>query len=112
MTNTEGWAIICDARMGEAYEIETLALVNRRVSTDSWWTSDDVETMMRFTHREAALRSVVRLKHNNPRVVPFADAVRIIANQQVLSLQAAAKMDDDNDDNDADFESDMSHSIL
>lgn len=110
VNTVNGWAIICDARLGEAYDVEILALVDRSQTTSMWWTSDDVELMMCFTHREAAMRSVRRLKHNNPRVVPYIEAARIIAKQQIMSLEAAARMAENKGDDD--FESDMSHSFL
>ena len=75
------YAIICDARQGWKHGINTLALVDRTKTKRRWWTSDDVNEIMRFNKKSAAEFSCKKLFMNNCRIVDYGSAYKII-NQQ------------------------------
>ncbi len=75
------YAIICDARKGESLGIEVLALVDRSKSKRLWWTSDDAGIAIQYIKLDAARFACKRLRRNNARVVPFADAKRMLHGQ-------------------------------
>ena len=76
-----GYAIICDARSGKRYGIDTLALVDRSKTKKRWWTSDCPELIMKFRKKSAADYSAKRMRKNNARVVAFDEAYEIITTQ-------------------------------
>lgn len=76
-----GFAIICDARSGERIGIETLALVDRRLTRRQWWTSDDVGLILNYRNRAAAEFAASRLRRNKARVVPIEHALALIGEQ-------------------------------
>lgn len=90
------YAIICDARneKGQEIGIRTLAMVDRSKRRDVWWTSDDADSIMRFANRGAAERKCRSLRHNYPRVVSFADAVKEINEQDEAASEASGEFAD------------------
>ena len=76
------YAVICDARMGKSEGIQILALVDRSITTKKWWTDTDPSIILKYTHEAPAEYCASRLKENNPRVVPYQQAVNIIHNQK------------------------------
>lgn len=79
--NTNGYAVICDARMGESLGIETLALVDRTRTKSLWWTSDDWRIAICYRDKRAADFAAKRLRRNRARVIRFCDAAEILAEQ-------------------------------
>ena len=86
-----GYAVICDARHGEAYAVKYLALVDRTKERNLWWTSDDPTIVLKYVRHHAAAYAVKRLKHNNPRIVSYEEAVSIIQQQQQSILEQVVK---------------------
>jgi hypothetical protein len=76
------YAIICDARRGQSLGVDTLALVDRNLDNSVWWTSDRPEIVLCYRHKGTALAALSRFKHNNARVVDFANAKAIIESQR------------------------------
>lgn len=76
-----GWAIICDARQGASYGVSHLVLVDQFLDNSQWWTSDDPTIAMCYRSRRVAEETCVRFKRNNPRVVPYDDALALLAHQ-------------------------------
>lgn len=81
------FAIICDAKSEDGYAlgVRDLALVDRNIRKDMWWTSDDVTAIMKFTSKASAAKKASTLKYNSPHVVSYSFARRIIEDQH-LSL--------------------------
>ena len=75
------YAIICNARNGQHLGITNLALVDRKLTKESWWTSDDSTLILNYEKKTAAEFACRRLKRNNPRVVLFKEACDIIEEQ-------------------------------
>lgn len=68
------FAVICTDQNGRA-----VAMVDRNSHPNlGWWTSSNVGAVMRFINECAAEAVVARLKHNNPRVVRFDAAVKLM----------------------------------
>jgi len=91
-------AIICDSRKGVDLGIFVLALVDRRKTTERWWTSDTPDHIMCFDTEKKAQEACRKLKHNNPKVIPYAAAVDYITEQREVirlagSLEEAAGWD-------------------
>lgn len=59
------WAVACDGR-----HQRTLYMVDQRRYPDAGWWTDDPEKMQRFQEQADAERTVARLRHNNPRILP------------------------------------------
>ena len=76
-----GFAILQNARSGQALGIRVLGLVDRKKSKSTWWTSDDTSIMMNYDSPKAAAFAAGRLKRNNARVVPWNQAVAEILHQ-------------------------------
>jgi len=83
------YAIICDARKGAELGIDTLALTDRTKAHGDFWTSDDVRLVMRFFNPTVAAKIAGRLRHNNPRVVEYEVARKVIEGQ-ADSIEALA----------------------
>lgn len=45
-------------------------MVDQRRYPDAGWWTDDPEKMQRFQEQADAERTVARLRHNNPRILP------------------------------------------
>ena len=88
-----GYAIVCEARTGASLGITTLALVDRSKSRDAWWTSDDPTLAINYSSEHAAAFVAKRLKMNRPRVVPFADAARLLDEQAAEIIHHEAMSD-------------------
>lgn len=76
-----GYAIVCDARAGASLGVSSLALVDRSKAKHLWWTSDDPTIALRYDSEAAAQFAMRRLRHNRPRVVPFAKAAAMLQRQ-------------------------------
>lgn len=76
-----GFAIITDARRGRDLGIEILALIDRKKTTEFYWTGDKASKIMHYRTEEAALDRCAKLKKGNPRVVPFKHAKWTIRTQ-------------------------------
>lgn len=87
------YAILCDARAGGELGIDALGLVDRSKTRDLWWTSDDPGLLLIYRNRSAAEHACRRLRMNSPRVVPAAEAVRLLQEQRNEIICSAA-MDD------------------
>ena len=77
------YAIICNARNKkgiENYNIQKLALVDRRKTKSLFWTSDDSTLIMKFNTLNGAKIALSKLKYNSPKIVEFSEAARIINN--------------------------------
>lgn len=87
-----GYAILCDARLGEGLGIGTLALVDRKKCKTRWWTSDDPSVILHYHKLEAAKFALRRLHHNDPRIVSSEHAVLVIREQaqEIQHQQALA----------------------
>jgi hypothetical protein len=86
-----GFSIICDARHGEAYAVEVLALVDRTKEKEIWWTSDDPTIILKYNSYRTVQQTIRRLKFNNPRIVTYEEAVSIIQKQQQRILEQVLK---------------------
>lgn len=86
---TKGWSIVCDARRGKDLGIRILALVDRRVQTNRWWTSDESAAVAVWRDRDTAEKVCSRFAQNNCRVVRAADAVSVIAEQAERIVEKA-----------------------
>ena len=75
------YAIICDARKGRNLDIEVLAYIDRTKTKRSWWTSDAHYLIMKFRKRSAADYSCNKLRKNDPRVINYKTAVKLINEQ-------------------------------
>lgn len=73
-------AIICDARKGNE-NFDYLALVDRSKSKKSWWTSDESLIIKNFSSINEANSALCKINFNNPKIVKYEDAERIIKNQ-------------------------------
>lgn len=84
------YAIICNARKGYDLGITCLALVDRRKTRSTWWTSDSPGLILEYKKRSAAEYACKRLKKNGPIVVPYSDAVRFVSDQnnEIIHNQA------------------------
>lgn len=91
-----GYAIICDARKGSGLGINTLALVDRALTKSTWWTSDNPSLILNYQSKSAALYARKRLKMNQPMVVTFESAVKIIRDQmnEITHQEAMASTED------------------
>jgi hypothetical protein len=61
--------------------VDVLALVDRKITKEYWWTSDSVGHILCYRKKSAADFACKRLKHNNTRVVPFEYAMKVINDQ-------------------------------
>lgn len=77
-----GFSILCDARVGDSLGITRLALVDRSITTKFWWTSDCPGLILNYQKESAAKFVARRLKRNNPRVVDYEFAKRVISEQR------------------------------
>jgi hypothetical protein len=87
------YAIVCDARRGEGFGIETLALADRSKTKKLWWTSDDPYLILNSRKKDAALFAAKRLTRNNPQVVDYSAAVSLIRHQSNEIAHQEAMMD-------------------
>lgn len=87
------FAIICKARKGQKKGIRYLALVDRRKTKKTWWTSDSEWLIMRFKDIKAAKKARSRLSLNNPEIVSYRFAVSTIQEQEndILHYEALAE---------------------
>ena len=76
------YAIVCDARRGQELGIDTLAMIDRSKTTKDFWTSNAPHLIMCFFNPRVAGKVASRLRHNNPRVVEYAFARRVIERQK------------------------------
>lgn len=76
-----GWTIICDARQGASYGVTHLILVDQFLDSSQWWTSDDPTIAMCYRSRRVADQVCARFKRNNPRVIPYDEAMALLAHQ-------------------------------
>lgn len=88
-----GFAIIQRARTGQRMGIAWLALVDRSKCKRQWWTSDTIGLAIRYESRSAADFAARRLRRNDAQVVPFAEAKRLI-NQQDADIMFDRAMSD------------------
>ncbi len=86
------YAIICDARKGHELDIETLAYVDRSKTKKMWWTSDTEYLIMEFMKKSAAEHSCNKLRKNDPRVVSYKTATKLINEQSnhIIHMEANA----------------------
>ena len=92
----DAFAIICNARDDdgqEKYNINYLALVDRRKNKSLFWTSDDSSLIMRFNNKSAAEKVVARLKYNSPKIVSYKQAVGIV-NENNYNYEQFRDMED------------------
>lgn len=79
---TEGFAIICNAREAEHRGVHILALVDQNINASTWWTSDDPDKIMCYRSERMASGAVERLAHNQPRLIAYKHARRMIMRQR------------------------------
>lgn len=84
------YAILCDARKGSSLGVEKIALVDRKKTKSQWWTSDQSQLILNYRKRSAADFACKRLKRNNPEVISYERAVKVVENQakEILLTQA------------------------
>lgn len=70
---THGFVICCDTWDNVQKKTVTRYLVDRGRIRTSWWT-EDISDALVFEHKEAAERKRDGFKHNNPRVMTYAEA--------------------------------------
>ena len=87
-TGSKGWAILCDARHGHDLGIATLALVDQQLDGNQWWTSDDPTIVMCYHYEYVAMQACKRFKRNNPRVVLYEDALKVVIEQNQRAIDA------------------------
>jgi hypothetical protein len=91
-----GYAIICDSRKGGGIGIDTLALVDRKLTKSTWWTSDDTGKILNYRKLSAADFACKRLRKNHARVVDYKDACRIISEQanEIIHHEAMSSIEE------------------
>jgi len=75
------FAVVCDARKGATRGVHQLVLCDQKICPGIYWTSDDKRRVLRFRNRSVAEETCKRFKHNKCRVVPYEEALSILARQ-------------------------------
>ena len=78
---SESYSIMCDARAGFDLGIDTLALVDRRLSKKYFWTSDNPSIIMWFSSKFEAENALKKIKYNRPRIIESKYAIEYIHDQ-------------------------------
>lgn len=60
-------------------------MVNKKKAPDNWWTFNQPEKVFKIYALPLALEHVSRLKNNNPQVVSWRIALKILENQAKLT---------------------------
>ena len=57
-------------------------MVDRNLTKDQWWTSDDPTIIMEFYKKRVTEKTLKKLKHNNPKIVSSEKAREIVRKQK------------------------------
>lgn len=89
------YAIICEARSGFELGITTLALVDRKKVRDSFWTSDSIHDIYEIKTKRKAKEILSKLHFNDPEIVSYKTARKIIndQNNEIIHNQALSDME-------------------
>lgn len=95
-----GFAIMC-ARDPNKYPLlpgcAYMAMVDRAKDQRDWWTGTQPTSIMRYRSQGAAVSKMATLKHGEPRVVPYDQAVSMIMSQKQLLDEISAHPEADVD---------------
>ncbi len=72
--NQSGFVIVTQSAPREGVPSKSMFLVDRGRIRSSWWT-DEVEDALVFDRQDAAENRRANFRHNNPRVITYAEAL-------------------------------------
>lgn len=76
MVNLNGYVVITTTKGTDGLPPRTMFMVDRSRIRHSWW-SDDLEDALVYDNKPSAERRLDTIHHNDPRVVPYAEAQRL-----------------------------------
>ena len=89
---TEGWVISLVAKASAALPERFMFMVDRSRVRHSWWSDDLEDALVYYTHEQAEVR-MMTLKHGEPKIITYAEAMELSAANDKTYLATAVQED-------------------